>query len=69
MGEVGQGENELIRDTCLKKERNLSAMKMEKKKKPGMFCEIDLHGKILLKCHLGVDGGIQESRKRKREKE
>lgn len=55
MREVGQVE--LIREKCLKKkERNLSAMKMKKKK--GMFCEIYLHGKILLKCQSGVDEGM-----------
>lgn len=43
-----------------KKERNLSAMTMNKK---GMFCEIDLHGKVLPKCQSWVDGGCRKVEK------
>lgn len=57
MGEVGQVENKLVRDKCLKKKgKKLVSNENEKKKR--MFCEIHLHGKILPKCQLEVDGGM-----------
>lgn len=58
MGEVGHVENEPIRDKCLKRKQGNLLVSSENGKKILMFCEIDLHGKILLKCELGVDGGM-----------